>query len=47
LQTKSAFGTTAPHPQEFVFALRAKVSKQKETLEGFTTVPITYLGEWH
>jgi hypothetical protein len=47
LQTKRLLGITAPHPQEFVFALRAHVSKQKETIQGFTTVPITYLGDWH
>ena len=44
LQTKMALALEAPHPQEFVFAIRASSTKQKITTEGFTTVPITYLG---
>jgi hypothetical protein len=48
LQTKLALGIEAPHPQQFVFALRAhhvpKRQRLAVTLQGFTTVPITYLG---
>ena len=47
LQTKIALGTGAPHPQQFIFAIRASVNTQRRpvtTIKGFTTVPITYLG---
>jgi len=45
LQTKVALALEAPHPQEFVFAIRASFTKQKVNItEGFTTVPVTYLG---
>ena len=47
LQTKIALGIGAPHPQQFVFAIRASVTTQRRpvaTIKGFTTVPITYLG---
>lgn len=45
LQTKLAMGEGAPPPQQFVFAIRAEYSRTKTPLQGFTTVPITYLGE--
>jgi hypothetical protein len=45
LQTKVALGAEAPHPQQFVFAIRAEYPRTKTPLQGFTTVAITYLGE--
>ena len=45
LQTKIAMSEDAPHPQQFVFAIRAEYSRTKTPLQGFTTVAITYLGE--
>ena len=47
LQTKIALGLGAPHPQEFVFAIRASqgLGRARTPLVGFTTVPITYLGD--
>lgn len=49
LQTKLALALGAPHPQEFVFAIRASqtVRRGVPALQGFTTVPITYLGDSH
>jgi hypothetical protein len=49
LQTKLALGLGAPQPQEFVFAIRASqtVRRGAPTIQGFTTVPITYLGDSH
>ena len=47
LQTNSVLGFEAPQPQEFVFAIRVSFSKRPVSLQGFTTVPITYLGESH
>jgi hypothetical protein len=51
VQTKLALGLEAPHPQQFVFAIRAgKVLERTRpavTIQGFTTVAITYLGEAH
>lgn len=51
LQTKLAMFLEAPHPQQFVFAIRAsKVTERGRppvSIQGFTTVPITYLGDSH
>ena len=49
LQTKLAMFLQAPHPQYFVFAIRASqtVRRGVPALQGFTTVPITYLGDSH
>lgn len=45
LQTKIALALEAPHPQQFVFAIRVSWGRTKTPLQGFTTVPITYLGD--
>jgi hypothetical protein len=45
LQTKVAMDILAPQPQEFVFAIRAGLSQRKVSMQGMTTVPITYLGK--
>ncbi|HEU4433465.1 MAG TPA: hypothetical protein VFR51_08720 [Pyrinomonadaceae bacterium] len=51
LQTKLALGLGAPQPQQFVFAIRASqiVERRRPAviIQGFTTVPITYLGDSH
>jgi hypothetical protein len=51
LQTKLALGLGAPQPQQFVFAIRASqvVERRRPAviIQGFTTVPITYLGDAH
>jgi len=48
LQTNIILALEAPHPQQFVFAIRATfVPRKPTTLQGFTTVPITYLGDSH
>ena len=49
VQTKLALGLEAPHPQQFVFAIRVSHTERRgaPTIQGFTTVPITYLGEAH
>lgn len=47
LQTEDGLPMQALQPQEFIFAIRAHVSRNKSSLQGFTTVPITYLGDWH
>ena len=44
LQTTEVLGPAAPPPQQFVFAIRVGLTLRKITLEGMTTVPITYLG---
>jgi len=45
LQTKIILAMEAPHPQQFVFAIRAGVSRGRATTQGFTTTAITYLGD--
>lgn len=45
LQTNVILSLEAPHPQEFVFAIRVSFSRRPVTLQGYTTVPIIYLGE--
>lgn len=47
IQTSLALALEAPQPQEFVFAIRVTLSRRPVTLQGFTTVPITYLGKSH
>jgi hypothetical protein len=51
LQTKLALGLGAPQPQQFIFAIRAHFASRRQrpavTVQGFTTVPITYLGDSH
>jgi hypothetical protein len=47
VQTKPVLAMTAPHPQQFVFALRVGHKKGKAETQGMTTVPITYLGKMH
>jgi len=44
LQTTEVLGPQSPAPQEFVFAIRAGVTRRKIVIQGMTTVPITYLG---
>src|SRR5262245_10893623 len=47
VQATANLGITAPHPQQFVLAVRVSQKKGKTELQGMTTVPITYLGQMH
>jgi hypothetical protein len=47
IQSTQVLGPVAPAPQEFVFALRVGATVNKVSVQGMTTVPITYLGKMH
>jgi hypothetical protein len=45
LQTQILLGPQAPVPQQFMYSLRVARTIAKVTIEGFTTVDVTYLGK--
>ena len=45
IQTTASLALEAPAPQQFVFAIRASDGSGPPSVEGLTTVAITYLGQ--